>query len=58
MSVDINTSRSAISEDLGATVISGHFLVYNEKKKMCMKLSSLLFSHLEIFPCLKWFENT
>lgn len=33
MSVDINTSRSAISEDLGATVISGHFLVYNEKKK-------------------------
>lgn len=57
MSVDINTSRSAISEDLGATVISGHVLVYNEKK-MCMKLSSLLFSHLEIFPCLEWFENT
>lgn len=33
MSIDINTSRSAISKDLGATVISGHFLVYNEKKK-------------------------
>lgn len=40
MSVDINTSRSAISKDLGATVISGNFLVYNEKN-MCMKLSSL-----------------
>lgn len=31
MSVDINTSRSAMSKDLGATVINGHFLVYNEK---------------------------
>lgn len=33
MSVVIKTSRSAISKDLGATVISGHFLVYNEKRK-------------------------
>lgn len=45
MSVDINTSRSAISEDLGATVISGHFLVYNEKKKKVYEaVKSVVFS--------------
>lgn len=45
MSVDINTSRSAISEDLGATVISGHFLVYNEKKKNVYEaVKSVVFS--------------
>lgn len=60
MSIDINTSRSAISKDLGATVISGHFLVYNEKKQKNLVYEAVksLFSHLEIFLCLKWFENT
>lgn len=41
---------SVVSKGLGATIIGGHVHVYNEKT---LKLSSLLFSHLEIFPCLK-----
>lgn len=53
MSVDINTSRSVISKDLGATVISGHFLVYNEKN-VYEAVKSVVISSWN----LSMFENT
>lgn len=41
-----STSRCIISQDFGATIISRHFLVYNEKNMYGAVKS--MFSHLEI----------